>query len=69
MKYKTCPYCGDRLDFGEICDCRKQEANAEKGVNRRAVPPAMKGGGDYGSHLEATGGRVSRDGYRAAGMG
>ena len=23
MKYRICEYCGDHLDFGEQCDCRK----------------------------------------------
>lgn len=22
-QYVTCEYCGSNLDFGEICDCRK----------------------------------------------
>lgn len=22
--YKTCPYCGCHLDFGETCDCEKE---------------------------------------------
>lgn len=22
MKYKTCPHCGNHLDFGEKCDCQ-----------------------------------------------
>lgn len=21
--YRTCPYCGNNLDPGEICDCKK----------------------------------------------
>ena len=24
MKYNTCPYCGDHLDFGERCDCQSK---------------------------------------------
>lgn len=28
--YKTCPYCGSHLDYGETCDCiREREAAAE----------------------------------------
>lgn len=23
--YRPCPYCGDNLDPGEICDCQKKE--------------------------------------------
>lgn len=28
MKYKTCPDCGAALDFGEICDCKKESDTA-----------------------------------------
>lgn len=38
--YRECPYCGDNLDAGEICDCRKEP-------DRRAVmerkPPTQVG--------------------------
>jgi len=23
MKYKECPACGAHLDYGEVCDCKK----------------------------------------------
>lgn len=23
MKYKECPECGAHLDYGEVCDCKK----------------------------------------------
>lgn len=25
MKFKECPYCGAALDFGERCDCQREE--------------------------------------------
>ena len=28
MKYRVCERCGAHLDFGEICDCKKDEADA-----------------------------------------
>lgn len=28
MQYKVCYRCGAHLDFGEICDCRKEEKEA-----------------------------------------
>lgn len=31
MKYNTCPYCGDHLDFGERCDCQQRKGTAEAG--------------------------------------
>ena len=27
MKYRVCERCGAHLDFGEICDCKKDEAD------------------------------------------
>lgn len=29
MPYDVCPYCGDHIDHGELCDCRIKE-NEEK---------------------------------------
>lgn len=29
-QYRVCPFCGDHLDAGEICECRK-EAKETKG--------------------------------------
>ena len=30
MRYKICEYCGSNLDFGETCDCRKEEQKNDK---------------------------------------
>lgn len=27
MKYQVCEHCGAALDFGERCDCTKEEKN------------------------------------------
>ncbi len=35
MKYKVCPYCRAHLDFGEFCDCRRNE--------RKEATPAASG--------------------------
>jgi len=35
MKYNTCPYCGDHLDFGERCDCQQERGAAEAGTAAR----------------------------------
>lgn len=39
MKYRICEYCGDHLDFGEQCDCRKgvKPIQFEKMLDERAV--------------------------------
>ena len=29
--YRECPICGDRLDPGETCACKKEAVGAEKG--------------------------------------
>lgn len=31
MKYKTCPFCGSHLDFGERCDCRETDYRKASG--------------------------------------
>ena len=23
-QYRVCPFCGDHLDAGEVCDCRRE---------------------------------------------
>lgn len=28
--YKTCPYCGDHLDPGEVCDCQDKKMERAK---------------------------------------
>ncbi len=33
MMYRTCPYCGAHLDFGETCECtydREQEKDSDR---------------------------------------
>ena len=31
MRYRVCPRCGDRIDYGEACGCRdKKEAAPEQ---------------------------------------
>jgi hypothetical protein len=32
MKYRVCEYCGNYLDFGEVCDCQKNEAATSANV-------------------------------------
>lgn len=32
MKFKVCPDCGNHLDHGEICDCKKEGAPAGTGT-------------------------------------
>lgn len=36
--YRSCPICGALLDPGEVCDCRKE--NAEKCRNKKTDPEA-----------------------------
>ena len=36
MKYVICPYCGAHLDFGETCDCQKDNKDTKKNVNAGA---------------------------------
>ena len=38
-QYKTCPFCGDHLDFGEKCDCQGQR---EVPPDTQLQPPAKK---------------------------
>lgn len=33
MKYKVCPDCGANLDFGEECDCKKNESDTSATVS------------------------------------
>lgn len=50
MKYRVCPDCGLNIDFGEICDCRKE--------NERETPATMsharqeKDAGTYAACLQ-----------------
>ena len=47
MKYNTCPYCGDHLDFGERCDCQQERGAAEAGKDGEELvgdKPAEAGG-------------------------
>lgn len=46
MKYQTCPHCGCNLDFGETCDCRKQEKEGSRSYE-------AKGGEAYGGSTPA----------------
>ncbi len=27
-QYRVCPYCGDHIDHGELCDCQKEREAA-----------------------------------------
>ena len=44
MQYKTCPYCGDNLDAGEVCTCQpklkrakpKKKSNNSQGLQERS---------------------------------
>lgn len=44
MKCKTCEFCGANLDFGESCDCKKEEGlphaneNSPKGDDDTSNP-------------------------------
>lgn len=29
MQYKTCPFCGDNLDVGEVCTCQPKRKMAK----------------------------------------
>lgn len=47
MKFNTCPYCGDHLDFGERCDCQQEKGAAEAGKGGEEVvvdKPTASGG-------------------------
>ncbi len=63
MKYKVCPNCGSHLDFGEVCDCKRE---VEK---ERREGAARKGGELRGGYTPATGGAVSRNRDRAIRVG
>ena len=61
MKYNTCPYCGDHLDFGERCDCQ----------NRGQEPERREAGKDgeelVGDKPAEAGGKLPRIKYSAVG--
>lgn len=58
MKYNTCPYCGDHLDFGERCDCQQGKGAAE----------TEEGGEELaGDKPTAAGRELPRHRYKAAG--
>ena len=58
MKYNTCPYCGDHLDFGERCDCQQRKGAAE----------TREGGEELaGNKSTAAGGELSWNWDRAVG--
>ena len=45
--YRTCPYCGAHLDYGERCDCQKEpEANSQALGNLQKKAPASVGSTD-----------------------
>ncbi len=52
-KHRTCDNCGAALDFGEVCDCKKEQAAAQE-ANRKAREAAMREGiqADVLIHLE-----------------
>lgn len=33
--YRKCPYCGDNLDPGEICECRERELERQRQLRKR----------------------------------
>lgn len=39
--YVTCPFCGDHLDHGEICECRiaatRKVADKDKDTDKKAT--------------------------------
>lgn len=39
MKYQVCPDCGANLDFGEICDCKKERDDSP---TKQAAPSAKE---------------------------
>lgn len=43
MKYNVCDHCGSNLDFGEVCDCRKNEDNK---TERKEAQNTEKGSGN-----------------------
>lgn len=45
MKYNTCPYCGDHLDFGERCDCQQERGAAEAGKDGEELVGGQACGG------------------------
>lgn len=58
MKYNTCPYCGDHLDFGERCDCQQRTGAAEAGEDGEQIA---------GDKPAAAGGELPRSLYKAVG--
>ncbi len=59
MSYKprTCPYCGDALDPGEICKCREQKEEPPK-ENKPSVAGALEGA-EAAAYREAVAEKVS----------
>ncbi len=51
-QYRVCPFCGDHLDAGEICDC-KQEAKEPKGDIRMSKSTVELPDGGYATETEA----------------
>ena len=41
MQYRECPYCGDHLDPGEVCDCKRRGGD---GVKEKTLEGLMRGG-------------------------
>ena len=41
MQYRVCPYCGDHLDPGEVCDCKRRGGD---GVREKTMEDLMRGG-------------------------
>lgn len=63
MKYRVFPDCSSHLDFGEVCDYKRE---VEK---ERREGAARKGGELRGGYTPATGGAVSRNRDRAIRVG
>lgn len=41
MKYRVCPDCGLNIDFGEICECKKQRVEKDKNNDINAARDAL----------------------------
>lgn len=60
--FRECPHCGDRLDPGEICDCRK--------APRKETPPEprlrpMRPYDRVRAQVYATGNRWAKENFHA----
>lgn len=54
---RTCPYCGDKLDPQEICECRKKEGQPHK--EDKPSPAGTLEGAEAAAYQEALAERVT----------